>query len=575
MIINHNLSALNTQRTMYQNIFSQKKSVEKLSSGLRINKAGDNAAGLSISEKMRAQIRGLNQSSRNIQDGISLVQTADSGLSEVTSLLQRGRELSVQASNDSLTQDDKTSIQEEIDQIKKEVDRIAQTTDFNGKKLLSSSSSSAATAQNVIDGLKKGWLEESEKRIKDVYGLEGTGTANLHIILESEAQYGRLAHVEGTASDLELHIDLADFDPGTGEHGDTILGKGFYADRIVAHEMAHVVMNDTFGVAKMNDLHTNNAVWFIEGTAEFIPGADGRLKKVIGDLGQTGIDNTKLDTLVNRATDLLNGAVWSGSDTDYSAGYVISKFLDSQLQGNGSSFTALMTAIKSGGAAATNTLKTETGNLTGLGSYANFVTEFSKVGAGGGKDYIQNNITLNWGADETDTGSIKGSDHSGANLNAEDVIDEGSSVSKDQPLSKFTVVWEPVKSSDPLKIRSGANSGESIEINLVGVTASGLDIQSVDVVNLSDASIEKFDKAIKTVSMARSKFGALQNRLEHSLSVNTNTSENLTSSESRIRDVDMAKEMMRYSKTNILQQASNAMLAQAKQQPQAILQLLR
>ncbi|WFD10048.1 flagellinolysin [Tepidibacter hydrothermalis] len=580
MIISHNINAINSHRTMHQNILTQKKSIEKLSSGLRINRAGDDAAGLAISEKMKSQVRGLNQGSRNIQDGISLIQTADGGLSEIHSLLHRGRELSVQSSNDTLTKDDRNAIQQEINQIKEEVDKISQNTHFNGKKLLNNFVSPGLSKENnVINGLKDGWLEEAEKIIKDVYGLEGTGTNNLHIILEDDAPYGSLAYVGGTVTDLELHIDLADFDPATGESGDTILGKGFYADRIIAHEMTHAVMNDSFGAAKMNDFHTNNAVWFVEGTAEFIPGSDERLKNVIGNAGQTGIDNTKLDSLINRAKDLLNGAAWSGDDTDYSAGYVISKFLDTQLQGNGSDFSALMTAIKSGGATATATLKTEIGNLTGLGSYANFVTEFSKAGAGGANDYIQNTITLDWGADEVDTGSIKGSDHSGLDLNAEKVIDESSSTSKEQPLSKFNVIWPSVKEPepllDPLKIQSGANAGDFIEIDLVGVTSEALDIHDIDVIDESSSSIEKFDKAIKTVSMSRGKFGALQNRLEHSLAVTFNTSENLTASESRIRDVDMAKEMMKYSKTNILQQASQAMLSQAKQQPQAVLQLLR
>ncbi|MBU5591099.1 flagellin [Clostridium sp. MSJ-4] len=139
MIINHNLNAMNAHRNMGINIGNSAKAMEKLSSGLRINRAGDDAAGLSISEKMRAQIRGLNQASRNAQDGISLIQTAEGALNETHSILQRMRELSVQAANDTNVTVDRDAIKEEIDSLNKEIDRIAKTTQFNEKNLLTGS----------------------------------------------------------------------------------------------------------------------------------------------------------------------------------------------------------------------------------------------------------------------------------------------------------------------------------------------------------------------------------------------------------------------------------------------------
>lgn len=137
MRINHNIGALNTHRQLAVNTANQSKSIEKLSSGLRINRAGDDAAGLSISEKMRGQIRGLDQASRNAQDGISLIQTAEGALSETHSILQRMRELSVQAANGTNTTDDKAAIKAEGDELIKEIDRIATTTKFNGIDLIS------------------------------------------------------------------------------------------------------------------------------------------------------------------------------------------------------------------------------------------------------------------------------------------------------------------------------------------------------------------------------------------------------------------------------------------------------
>lgn len=155
MKINHNIAALNTYRQLNNASSAQSKSMEKLSSGLRINKAGDDAAGLAISEKMRGQIRGMQQASRNAQDGISLIQTAEGGLNEVHNLLQRGRELAVQASNSTLTEDDRLAVQSEAEQINSEVDRIAKDTEFNNIKLLSTSKITVQDKQAVLDNLQK------------------------------------------------------------------------------------------------------------------------------------------------------------------------------------------------------------------------------------------------------------------------------------------------------------------------------------------------------------------------------------------------------------------------------------
>lgn len=150
MIINHNLNAMNAHRNMGINTGNAAKSMEKLSSGLRINRAGDDAAGLSISEKMRAQIRGLDQASRNAQDGISLIQTAEGSLNETHSILQRMRELAVQAANDTNVTVDRSAIKDELDSLKTEVDRIANTTQFNEKNLLDGSLSGGSASGAVL-----------------------------------------------------------------------------------------------------------------------------------------------------------------------------------------------------------------------------------------------------------------------------------------------------------------------------------------------------------------------------------------------------------------------------------------
>lgn len=569
--INHNLNAMNSHRLMNDTLSEKAKSTEKLSSGLAINRAGDNAAGLSISEKMRAQIRGLDQASRNIQDGISLIQTAEGGLNEIHSLLQRGRELSVQAANGTLTDDDRQSVQKEVDQINSEVNRIANSTEFNTIKLLNQETISSS-AGAVADGLKKGWLEVSENLISSMYGLQGQG-GNLNIILDQGSPYGTLAYVGGAAGNIELHIDMSDFEPGDFPNGINNMGKGFYDDRIIAHEMVHAVMDEDFGVTKINEIHSGNGVWFLEGSAEFIHGADERLKQVIGNTG--AIDNTKVDSLINRATNLLNGAVWVGDNQDYSAAYAIMKYVNSKLTGN---MADLMDDIDASVDTGINALKTAIGNRTTSGSYAQFITDFSQIGAGGGKDYVLNNITLNWGSDEADTGSISGSDHGGFAVNAEDVVDEATvaDTADGQPLDNFNVIWPSTSNNiEPLKFQIGANAGIEIKINLIDVRTGSIGTKDVDVVSKASEAIDKFDNAINIVSYNRSILGALQNRLEHGKSVVDINYENTSASESRIRDTDMAKEMTKYSKENILNQAAQAMLAQSNQKPEVILELLR
>ena len=328
MIINHNMNAMNAHRNIGMNTVNSGKAMEKLSSGLRINRAGDDAAGLAISEKMRGQIRGLEQASRNAQDGISLIQTAEGALNETHSIVQRMRELSVQAANDTNTKDDREQIQKEINQLTEEVDRIGNTTEFNTIKLLTSGVK-PEVKENIIKGLKSGWLENSVKNIETAYGITPTGKYNLKVTISDDGAYGTLAYVGGRTGELELHIDSSDFEKGDGESGNNIHGK-LYDDRIIQHEMTHAVMNDALGLDKMNDLHNHNKVWFIEGTAEAMAGADERVKNVIGNAGQTGIDAGKLNSLTTRAETLLNGASWSGSDEDYAAGYLMVKYISKE-----------------------------------------------------------------------------------------------------------------------------------------------------------------------------------------------------------------------------------------------------
>lgn len=409
MIINHNMNALNAHRNMTSNTSSAGKSMEKLSSGLRINRAGDDAAGLAISEKMRGQIRGLDQATRNSQDGISLIQTAEGALTETHSILQRMRELSVQSANDTNVNADRTAIQDEMDQLTKEVDRIANNTEFNTQKLLDGSFSGqfqiGANAGQSMD-LSVGKMDAAS------LGLTGSVTAKEDVAI-------------------------------------TTLKDGSY---------------------KLS----GNAVYDEKGNS-------------VG----TFTDGTISDSAGNKIADVTKDKLEAG------------------------------TMIKvSGGKATIN------GTITG---------EAKNLSAGEYKVITGGSITK----DDKIVGKV-----SGTSL----VINDKEIVNTDLGVTS-----------------SAVTSGFAFTIN--GVNASTREQAS--------GSITAINTAIESVSQQRSKLGAVQNRLEHTINNLGTSSENLTAAESRVRDVDMAKEMMNFSKNNILQQAAQAMLAQANQQPQNVLSLLR
>ena len=407
MIINHNIAALNTYNKLSTNNAATGKSLEKLSSGLRINRAGDDAAGLAISEKMRGQIRGLDQATRNAQDGISLIQTAEGALNETHSILQRMRELSVQSASDTNTSQDRSNIQKEVDQLVKEIDRIATTTEFNTKKLLDGSMGT----------------------------LVSTATAN--VLANSSINSGVT-----TATLLTALTDKA---------GNTL----------------GIVTGDTVTVSYMK----NGAL----------------------------VTNT---VTVSAATDI-DGL----DDADFAFSMGTGGVLDA---------AALSTGTANAVYGLTITVKDSTGNVKATPT--NLLSSFQQTSA------------------------------------AKDARNDGQAT-----------------------ILIGANTGQSLSVDIETMKASALGISGlkVDTQGAANVAIAVLDTAIQTVSAERSKLGANQNRLEHTINNLSTSSENLTAAESRIRDVDMAKEMMNFTKLNILNQAATAMLAQANQQPQGVLQLLK
>ncbi|MGJ9385244.1 flagellin [Salipaludibacillus sp. CF4.18] len=393
---------------------NMQSSMEKLSSGMRINKAGDDAAGLAISEKMRAQINGLDQASRNAQDGISMIQTAEGGLDETHSILQRMRELAVQSANDTNVGVDREEIQKEVDQLSQEISRIGDNTEFN--------------TQNLLDGS-----------------------------LDNKFQIGA-----NSGQNLSLSIDdMRGFELGVAGSVKT-------------------EQTDASVTALADGTYT------IEGNT-----TDG-LKLIDSNGDQVGQS--------------ADGKVWNDMQAT-----AVEEFTFTQAVDSGS-------------------IKIDSSGATGTAELANTGLE-----AG---DYTVNFV-------------------SGAST----ITDaNGDVVAKSTDDTAFT----NADGDTVLTLDAAATADMDISVG-------GIDVSSQA---SADSAITTINNAIENVSAERSKLGATQNRLEHTISNLDNSSENLSAAESRVRDVDMAKEMMEMTKANVLSQASQSMLAQANQQPQSVLQLL-
>lgn len=480
-------------------------------------------------------------------------------------MLERGRELCAQASNGTNSTSDKEALHKEIDQLNSEVTEISNNTEFNTKKLLNTNSITNTTNEgSVVQYLKQGWLEQSEKLIKNYYGIQADGV-DLTVKFVNEGAGGTLAYVSssvgssGKGTNLTLNIDMDDFTSPSWPNGGN---PPQYNDRVIAHEMTHAVMART---TDWGDL-VANANWLVEGTAEFIQGGDERVSSTLSG-GST-------------VADLVSSVVsgWANDNDHYSGGYAAVQFLHQHIKtAGGTGIKDLFDELKSN--PNTETLDLALKNLAN-GAYS------SGLGATDGstansfyKDWLDNgaNFISAMNLTNSDTGAIGGADADGGSIiDAEDAVPDVVNLT-DNLLSGFNVIWPEVSgnSYNPISIQIGANSGQTMDIILHKVDSETLGISKIDVVNNASIGIDKFDRAIASVSGMRSNFGAIQNRLEHAKAVNDVNYENTSTSESRIRDTDMAKEMMKYSKENILNQAAQVLLAQSNQKPQAILELLR
>ena len=500
MRINHNISALNAWRQINQTNYSMSKTLERLSSGLRINRAGDDAAGLAISEKMRGQIKGLNMAIKNAQDAISLIQTAEGALTEVHSILQRMRELAVQAASDTNTDVDREQIQKELDQLREEIDRIARTTEFNTKKLL--------------DGKLESFRNEAD--VKVVTG------GNLNVQVDMTLSSGAVL----------FETDAADID--NNESYSVNLGGSAFTVSLTNNTISIVYGGTTIGTITGV---TAGATSITLGDVKFTFTASS----IAAGAGTVQIDSVKL-TLTTSVTVNLNDAIEGTYAVE------VGQFVGTQT----SELDIRLNLYDSTGLKAQSVVDFDSGSV--------FVG--TVVTAGVSTIQLQKGFLITW-----DTTVYSLSDFGGA-LPNEEVVDSG------------VVRAEAVYTSDTqLVFQIGANEGHNMIAGIDDMSAGalGLTTESLKVTdqNAAERAIMVVDAAIYRVSTARAALGAIQNRLEHTIANLGVAAENLTAAESRIRDADMAKEMMEFTKQQILLQSSMAMLAQANVLPQNVLQLMR
>ena len=487
MVVQHNLTAMNSNRMLGITTKSQAKSTEKLSSGYKINRAADDAAGLSISEKMRKQIRGLTQASSNAQDGISAVQTAEGALNEVQDMLQRMNELAVKAANGTQSEDDRSYIQNEIDQLTTEIDRVAETTKFNETYLLKGD-------------------QDNEKAYTYSYAT-ATGKA-------------ATATMSTTASTKGSKITTMTFKTTASADEQNEVAK------LIRDQGINVQYSskDSATTGKV----VNSATVSLNGTDKYTvtntTGNDYSIKDAKGnEIATFTLENANLGE--KDKADAITPGTETFTASKATAGYKDGdtvKYYDKD--GNGIPENALSKYFSS------------TTNAAGT------VSSTVKADAPLVYDALGNKI-----------------DAAVADISA-----------KQDLTGALTLT---------LHVGADATSNNQISVNLDAMSAKGLGVNGLKVDGTDDTnakgSIETIKEAIQKVSTQRSALGAVQNRLEHTISNLDNVVENTTSAESQIRDTDMATEMVKYSNNNILSQAGQAMLAQANQSNQGVLSLLQ
>jgi flagellin len=565
-----NLASLNVQNYLARSSADSSRAIQRLSSGLRVNSASDDAAGLAIGSRMQSQISGNRQAARNANDALSLLQTAEGAVGSAMEMLQRMRELAVQGANGTLSASDRQSLQLEITQNLAGIDRIATDTEFNSQKIFVQppgggyANPGDADKAAVLQGLKTGWLEDAEQLVQSMYGLIADGTLTMDVNLSWSDGAGNVAAsvsttfvgADGEWKNISLNIDMADFTPPNLPSGGN---APFYNDRIIAHELAHAIMSQTMNFMAL-------PTWFKEGAAEFIHGAKERVQidAFLAGGAATLVANNNIST-------------WAGDSAHYSTAYSAVRYLHDKLQtaGVAGGIKDVMSYLSSN---AGSTLDNALNALIG-GTYANtaaFVADWQANGAA----YINSNVLVAG----TDTGAIGNADADGGpSVNADDIIPDTGTKTGDQVLDGFLLNFPVLASNSGASspgdyvFQIGANQGDTLTLQPGVVHAAALGVDTVNISTQSGAgsAITAIDHAMDALSTQRATYGASMNRLESAISSLTGAADNLAAARSRIMDADYAQETSRLTRTQIMMQAATAMLAKANAAPNMALTLLK
>ncbi len=649
MVVQHNMQAMNANRMLNVTTGQQAKSTEKLSSGYRINRAADDAAGLTISEKMRKQIRGLDQASTNAQDGVSAVQTAEGALTEVHSMLQRMNELAVQASNGTNAESDRQAIQDEISQLTTEIDRVAETTKFNETYLLKGNTSGTSSAKyvNAHDAGLAGKLVDNG---------DGTAKFTLNKALEDGDKVtiaGTEYTIGSTTASADGYGKLADLGNKVLSVGDSVTYQN--AGNDVTATLVDKIANGTGIYAAGDTIKIDGTEYTIHATDTSLTGnqlsiddanklvaealQNGKEASITSKAAKTGIyaagaaiDVKIVSSLSNTATSKEISSLDAGgtAGSAVKASEFATKAGTTLAAGHTVTIKGQSTVVTAEEPAAMKTVKDvvkqlQNGDKVKMGAAGTALEIADKTDVGAGKYTIDDVLALlndqdivefdinatnqesknalaaaglktgikytavetKVATDEQNVLSVKDA----YKMMAEE-LEKASSVGTDKGSEatvkadnsgSFTITKGSVEVKDSLAIGlhvgADADMTNKITVNIESMSAAGLGIKGINVSDDSGVAatyaIDAIADAVAKVSSQRSALGAVQNRLEHTIDNLDNVVENTTSAESRIRDTDMAEEMVNYSKNNILAQAGQSMLAQANQSTQGVLSLLQ
>lgn len=515
LVINTNSASLNAQRNLSKSQTTLSTAMERLSSGLRINKAADDAAGLAISSRMTTQINGLNQASRNANDGISLASTAEGALSELTANLQRVRELAVQAANSTNSSSDRAALDQEVQQRLQEIDRAAQQTAFNGQKVLDGSFGSATfqvganVGETISIGLSTSMRTSAIGKTADYVGTaqydstKAVGAQGAGVVAGTAFASGDLTIAIGTASAVTVGAS-ADLSSGTGNAGRT---AGSAYSKVQAINSASIP-----GLTATADTTVSFSFSNIATATE-----TGYSLSINGQAIYSAYN------AVSAGTDLTGSTVAQAINTNAAATGVTASF---------DSVTGRMT------------LNAADGRNIAL-SQTSAVTAGAGLGATTGNNNTANDAltSLTTVAGTAVTGTYSGT----IRLTANETITLGGAN----------------------EAYAGYTDGQQMALG-----SSALNSSSVTSVANANTTITRIDSALSTVSALRSTLGAIQNRFQSAINSTDATAENLTAARSRIQDADFASESSKMTSANILQQAGVSVLSQANSSQQSILKLL-